>query len=234
MMKNSFLTLSVVVFSYGLSIAQSDLPPNAVPGKCYAKCLKPAQFTTRTEQYISKEAGKILSVSAPELTTTTEQVLVKEGGKVIQASASAYKTVTEQVMVKEPSKRTEIVAGSGSYKAITDQMETRPAYKRYEIVGCNQSTVTGSSLGKGTDANAPCFKPSTEQIMVREGYKKLDVIPAQFKTETEQVIVKEASKRYEVIPAVYKTITEQYMVKPAYSNLVVDNTIEFKAMTEKV
>ncbi|MDZ7935173.1 MAG: hypothetical protein U5M51_09465 [Emticicia sp.] len=124
--------------------------------------------------------------------------MVKEGSKVIQASASAYKTVTEQVMIKEPSKRTEMVAGSGSYKAVTDQMETRPAYKRYEIVGCNQVGGVGAA-GNGSnkgDVNAPCLKPSTEQIMVREGYKKLDVIPAQFKTETEQVIVKEASKRY--------------------------------------
>ena len=174
MMKNSFLTLSAVVLSHGLSMAQSDLPPNAVPGKCYAKCLKPAQFTTRTEQYVSKEAGKVLITSTPELTTVTEQVLVKEGSKVIQASAATYKTITEQVLVKEPGKRTEIVAGSGTYKTVTDQIETRPAYKSYEIVGCDQFT----GREKGSDLNTPCFKPSTEQIMVREGYKKLEDILA--------------------------------------------------------
>ena len=64
MKKLNFSLLSAVTLSLvsTVAIAQNDLPPNAVNGKCYAKCLKPAQFTTKTEQYIAKEAGKTLAV----------------------------------------------------------------------------------------------------------------------------------------------------------------------------
>ena len=150
-MKKYLLTLSAVVLTSAATMAQNDLPPNAVPGKCYAKCLKPAQFTTRTEQYVSKEGGKQLSVTGAEIGTTTDQLVIKEGSKRYEASAATYKTVTEQMLVKEAGKRTELVPGSGSYKAVTEQMETRPAYKRYEIVGCKQEVAGASKTGVKPD-----------------------------------------------------------------------------------
>ena len=90
MINKYLLSLSGAILTMGSVVAQSDLPPNAVPGKCYAKCLKPAQFTTRTEQYVSKEAGKQISVRGAEIGTQTEQVLVGAVEKYKPLCRSCY------------------------------------------------------------------------------------------------------------------------------------------------
>ena len=51
----------------GIAMAQIDLPPNAMPGKCYAKCLKPAQFTAQMQSFVSKASSKKLVVNPAEL-----------------------------------------------------------------------------------------------------------------------------------------------------------------------
>jgi len=52
--------MGAMAFAVSPVLAQSsdDLPPNAVPGKCYAKCLIPDEYKTVTEQVLVKEASK--------------------------------------------------------------------------------------------------------------------------------------------------------------------------------
>ena len=63
-----------VLFSTNL-FAQADLPPNAVPGKCYAKCLVPDQYETVTEQILLKEAASRIEVVPAVYQSVDEQVL---------------------------------------------------------------------------------------------------------------------------------------------------------------
>jgi len=237
-MMNKYLSSICVLFLFGsIAVAQVNLPLNAVPGKCYAECLKPAQFTTRTEQYVAKEAGKQLMATTAELGTTSDQMLTKEASKVYSATSATYKTETERILIKEAGKSVQVIPNSGTYRMVSERMETAPTYKRYEITGCNDATsttATGSSSSKDVAAaNSPCFTSTSERFMVKEGYNTLEVVPAQFTTETEKLLVKEASVRYEVNPAIYKTATEQFMTSPAYTQLQVDNNIQFKPVTER-
>ena len=73
-------TVGILSLVSTVAIAQNDLPPNAVNGKCYAKCLKPAQFTTKTEQYVAKEAGKTLAVVPAAMGTEMQSVSPRERG----------------------------------------------------------------------------------------------------------------------------------------------------------
>ncbi|MFK7757725.1 MAG: hypothetical protein AB8B53_12415 [Flavobacteriales bacterium] len=47
----------------------------------------------------------------------------------------------------------------------------------------------------------------TQEIMLKPGYKKLRVIPAEYKTITEEVMIQAASTRLEIVPAVWETET---------------------------
>ena len=54
--------MAVCILAVNNAFAQQDLPPNAIPGKCYAKCLIPDQYETVTEQILLKEASTRIEV----------------------------------------------------------------------------------------------------------------------------------------------------------------------------
>ena len=87
-----FITLKSLIITGALMLpvvfvsAQSDLPPNAEPGKCYAKC-----------------------ATADEYKTETVTVQTKAGSKRIKTVAAVYETVTEQILAKEASTRIEVI-----------------------------------------------------------------------------------------------------------------------------
>jgi hypothetical protein len=218
MKKLNFLLLSAVTLSLvsTVAIAQNDLPSNAVNGKCYAKCLKPAQFTTKTEQYVTKEAGKTLAVVPAAMGKETQSILVKEAAKRLEIIPATYKTVSEQVLVKEAGKIVTVVAAV--YKTETESYLVKDASKRMEVIPAIYKTVTeniflggcptGSFLAGTWDNTRKAFVGIDGSVVSGSPCKKQEVVPAVLKSETEQYISKAASKTYTVIPAVYKTETE--------------------------
>ena len=74
MMKNLFFTLGLLFFS-SVAIAQpGDVPPDAEPGKCYAKCLIADEYDTVTEQVEIKASSTRTEVVDATFETVTEQV----------------------------------------------------------------------------------------------------------------------------------------------------------------
>lgn len=65
-----------------------------------------------------------------------------------------------------------------------------------------------------------------------ECYAKV-IIPAKYETQTEDVVVSEASKRIEVIPAKYETVQEKVMVQDASYNLIPVSPV-YEKVSEKV
>ncbi|MEP3889636.1 MAG: hypothetical protein ABJN69_04160 [Hellea sp.] len=77
------------------------------------------------------------------------------------------------------------------------------------------------------------FSTHSEQIMVEEGYSKLDVHQPTLAPRQEDVLVKEASVRYQVRQPTYRSVTEQMMVRPAYDKLSV-SAPQFSTVTETI
>ena len=67
----AFLFVATAVFAQ----APGDLPPNAEPGKCYAKCLIADEWDTVTEQIQTRAASSRVEIAAAEFETQTERVL---------------------------------------------------------------------------------------------------------------------------------------------------------------
>lgn len=77
------------------------------------------------------------------------------------------------------------------------------------------------------------YATSVENVMVEEGYSKLEVSQPQLASRQEQVLVKEASVRYEVRQPRYKTVSERMMVRPSYNKLSVTSP-QFRIVTETI
>ncbi len=65
------------------------------------------------------------------------------------------------------------------------------------------------------------WRDESKQVMLTPGYKKLEVVPAEYKTVEEEVIIKPASKRYEFVPAVYKKVLDTIVVEDPYNKITV-------------
>ena len=77
------------------------------------------------------------------------------------------------------------------------------------------------------------YSTSSEQIMVEEGYSKVEVHQPTLAPRQENVMIKEASVRYQVRQPSYRSVTEQMMVRPAYDKLTV-SAPQFSTVTETI
>jgi hypothetical protein len=191
--------------------ADGDLPPNAIAGKCYAKCLIPDQYETVTEQILLKEAASRIEVVPAVFETVEEQILVKEGYKVLEIVPATFTTVEEQLLVKEAGAKLDYVPPV--YETITEQVLVSPATTKW---------VQGK-------ADRNCLNEDPEKCKVW----CLTEVPAQYKTVTKQVLKTPASTRETPIPAEYRTITKAVVQSPA-STREKEVPAEYKNITKQV
>lgn len=77
------------------------------------------------------------------------------------------------------------------------------------------------------------YSTDSEEVLIEEGYQKLDVSQPVLAPRTEQVMVKEASVRYQVRQPSYKTVSEKIMTRPSYDKLSV-SAPTFSTVTETI
>lgn len=211
-----------------------EYPPNAVPGKCYAKCIIPDEYKTVTEQILVKEASKKMQVVPSEFGTVTEQVLVKPEAKRLIPVPAIYETVTEQILVKEASSRLEVTPPV--FETVTEQVLDQAAYSVKTTVPPVYETVTErmqvseatTRWEKGKkDPNCLSANPDDCRVIC------LVEVPAQYKTITKQVIKTPAQTIEKQIPAVYKTVTKQVLRTPAQTREI-SIPAEYKTITKQM
>jgi len=206
------------LFTSNLATAQggSDLPPNAVAGKCYAKCMIPDQYETVTEQVLLKEASSRLEVVPAVYETLNEQVLVKEAYTVLEVVPATFTTVTEEIMTKEASSRLEYVPPV--YETVTEQVLVSPATTKW-VKGradrnCLSEDPDKCKVWCLTEVPAQ-YKTVTKQVLRSPATTRETPIPAEYKTISKAVIQTPASTQDRQIPAEYRTVTKQVLKSPA-------------------
>ncbi len=120
-----FFTALILLIASTTNAQTGDYPPNAEPGKCYAKCLIPDQYETVTEQVLIKEERTKLEVSTPNYEWVTETYEVKPATTRIEVVPESRETVTEQYEIEPATIRYEVVPAV--YETITEQVESVPA-----------------------------------------------------------------------------------------------------------
>jgi len=216
-------------------------PPNAQPGKCYARVLTPAKYETTTEKVLVKEASEKLVTVPAKYGYKTQKVLVKEASEKIVPVPATYKTVTEKVLVSPASEK--VVTVPAKYKTVTEKVLVAPATTGWKKG--NRSRSGACSTGDcdrvpGETGEVMCLvnKPAqyrtiTKKVLVSPATTKTIPVPAVYKTVTKKVVDRPASTKTIPIPPVYKTIKVKTIVEPAHTKSIPVPAV-YKTVTKKV
>ena len=198
---SAVIVMAVSAASMQLNAQYGDLPADAVPGKCYSKCMIPAQYETVSEEILVKEASTVLQIIPEQYETVTEEVLVKEAYTVYEVVPPKFTTVTEEVLVKEAGLRLECVDANGNVVGSARRGGGCPAV--YETVTEEMLVAPSSTKWVRGKADPNCISENPNDCMVW----CMKEVPAQYKTIRKQVLASSPSVREVAIPAEYKTVT---------------------------
>lgn len=191
---NSYKSSSVTSSSSSNAVMTSssaDVPPNAQPGKCYARCQTEDQYAFNTKQVVA----------------TPKTV------KRIQLPA-LYTTIYDTVVIRPQTVRFENIPAQ--YETIREQKMTAPATTKWvkgkADAGCLSANPEDCQVMCLVEVPAQ-YTTVTKRVLKSEAYKREIIVPMEFKIVAKQV--KTQNERYteQVIPASYKTVQERVLVK---------------------
>ncbi len=210
-----------------------DLPPDAQPGQCFAKCVIPDEYETVTEQIVSKEASSRLEIIPAKYTTVTEEIMVKEGYNVLTVVPPTYTTVTEEIVVQDPSSRLEVVPAV--YETVTEEILVSPATTQWVRGKATPDCVSSNP----DDCRVWCLKEipakykSVSRRVLRESASTREVpVPGKTKTITRTVVQTPATVQEKSIPPEYKSVTKKVLDTPATATET-EIPAEFKTITTR-
>jgi len=192
----------------------SMYPPNAEPGKCYARVLTPAKYEVQTQKVLAKDASERLQVIPAKYAWTTKKVLIKEASQRIVAVPASYKTITEKVLVSPATER--LVTVPATYGTVTEKILVKAA-----STGWKQGRGPIEKLDNATCeimclVNMPAvYKTVTKRVLKTPATTKSVPVPARYKTVTKRVLQTPATTKSVPVPARYKTIKVKELVEPA-------------------
>jgi len=224
---------SVIVESSSSSSMVSDLlPPNAVPGHCYARVVIPEQYETQLKKVQVSPELQTVEVNPAEYEQVTNEVLVSEEWEELIVVPATYTTVEEQVIVKEAS--TKLVKLPAEYETVEEKVVLRPAYTAWKkgrgpIEKLDEATGEIMCLVEVPEES----KVVKKTILVKPERTEETTIPAEYKTITKQVVDVPAHTKTVLHPAVYETIQIEKMVK-APEEIKQTIPAEFKELEQTV
>ncbi len=181
-------------------------PPNAEPGKCYARVLTPAKYEVRTEKVLASEASSKVRVIPAKYGYKTQKVLVKEASERIVPVPATYKTVKEKVLVSPATER--VVTVPATYKTVTEKILVAPE-------------MTGWKKGNRARRSNVCSTGDCDKVQGATGEVMcLVTTPAKYRTVTRKVVATPATTKTVPVPAVYKTVTKRVVATPATTKTV--------------
>jgi len=168
----------------------TDFPPNAVAGKCYARCIAPDQFDYKEEQVIDKPATQKIEKIAAVYETVFDTIIIKPATKKTVTTPSTYETVTEQVLVT-PAKQ-EWVKGKGDVNCLSQNP------KDCEVLCLKDIPAVYKTITKKVEKTAAV----TNEIEV----------PAVTKVLPRKKLIQPAAENVIEIPATYKAVMKKVLV----------------------
>jgi len=217
-------------------------PPNAEPGKCYARVLTPAKYEVKTEKVLASEASEKVNVVPAKYGYKTEKLLVKEASNRIVPVPATYKTVKEKVLVSPASER--LVTIPAKYGTVTEKVLVAPEMTGWKK-GNRSKRANVCSTGdcdrvKGETGEVMClvttpakYRTVTRKVVKVPAQTKSVPVPAVYKTITKRVVATPATTKSVPVPAVYKTVKVKTIVAPA-STTATPIPAVYKTVTKKV
>jgi hypothetical protein len=168
-----------------------DLPPSAVPGKCFAKCVTPDKFKTVTEQVVDQP----LTVKKVRIPAT-------------------YKTVTDTIV--ETPKITKKVKTKEVYETVFEEVMVTPATTKWvktkADAGCLSADPKDCEVLILVEM-PPVYKKVEKKVLQKPSSIVDEIIPPVLKIVQRKVVDKEEQIIDEVIPATFKTVQNKVLVE---------------------
>ncbi|MDH3511373.1 MAG: peptidoglycan-binding protein [Gammaproteobacteria bacterium] len=174
-------------------------PPDAKPGRCYARVLTPGQYKEDTESVLLRQASERVEIIPARYETVDERVLVREASTRLEIIPARYETKEERVLVQPES--TVIEEIPATYKTVSEQVLVSPARTEWKRGSAASFLGTGNVVQSRTT--------DTGEIMC------LVEVPAQYRTVNQTVVDQPARTREIKVPAQYNTIKKTVLVEPA-------------------
>jgi len=217
-------------------------PPNAEPGKCYARVLTPAKYEVKTEKVLASEASERVSVVPAKYGYKTEKLLAKEASTRIVPVPATYKTVTEKILVSPASER--LVTVPATYGTVTEKVLVAPAMTTWKkgnrAKNANVCSTGDCEQVRGATGEVMClvntpakYRTVTRKVVKTPATTKSIPVPAVYKTITKKIVATPASTKSIPVPAIYKTVKVKTLVAPASSRTTPVPAV-YKTITKKV
>ncbi len=172
-------------------VTGGDYPPNAIPGRCYARCVIPDQYEFKEEQVIDKPAS-IKSTNIP----------------------AKYKTVYDTIVVKPETKK--VVTKPAEYEIITEEKLVTPASQKWVKGKGDQNCLSANPK----DCEVLClvevpavYEKVTRKVEKTPAVNTEEIVPAITRIMPRKVIEEASQTTKSEIPATYKTIMTKVLVK---------------------
>jgi len=164
-----------------------DVPPNAEPGKCYARCLIPDQFEFKEEQVLDKPASFKMEVTPATYKTVNDTIVLRKAFTKKMAIPGVFETTSEDVMVK-------------------------PATTKWQKGKADASCLSANPA----DCQVLClvevpaiYKKVTKKVLVTPASSREEEVPADVKITTRKVVDVPARNEKIEIPATYKSLMKK-------------------------
>ena len=168
-----------------------DVPPNAEPGKCYARCLVEDKYDYVNETVID-QPKLIKQLKLPALYKTVYDTVVISPATTRKYTVPAeYETVREQVMVTPT---------------------TSKWVKGKADAGCLSANPADCQVMCLVEVPA-VYKTVDKKILKNQAYTGQTTIPMQYKIVTREVLVESERIVQTETPATYKTVQKRVLVE---------------------
>ena len=195
------------------------LPPNAMPGHCYARVLLPAKYEVGSETILARGASERIDVTPAEYRYVEETVRIQEESTRLEVVPATYKMVSENIVV-EPEK-TVLKEIPAEFETVTEKILVKPAYTTWKK-GRGPMERLDSSTGEIMCLiEVPAEYQTVTKKVVRTPARTVEeVIPANYETVSKKIVDTAAVTREIVVPAQYDTIKVRKIVSPASANTI--------------
>ena len=228
-MRELTLCVFVTLFASKVLYAQTGLPSNPEPGKCYIRCFTEDKWQNGSQDVLVRPAYKKFIVNPAEYKVVDEQVVVKESTTRYEIIPAVYKTVMDTVLQEEP--YTEITVLPTRFLDTVVQVIYSPSYARFEwktaAVNCESkdprdcqvlcyveypeqaSSITTQTIQSDTKVSQKPKGGKTivikKEVVVTPPQVKEIVIPAEYRMVKKRVLVKDETIDTLDVEAVYQT-----------------------------
>ncbi len=194
--------------------AQTEMPLNPEPGKCYIRCVTPDVWEEQEVTIVIRPAYKELEIVPAVYEDVEETVMVKPASKRFIYVPAEFEEYTEEMEVVEPYNKLTVIPAT--FDPSSEEILLQPSYTKYEY----QEAMENCPSDDPRDCMVLCYVEYPEQkatiaTQVLGQAARTTSVPAgrEMKTITKMRIRTPARVDEEEIPAEYETVIRKRLVQ---------------------